>query len=73
MQSPVDHTQTHDVMQLPLQQAHARSLRHLALLFGIGAVLVLVLYSPPWPGEHGWVMLALATLWAVLWLSLIHI
>lgn len=62
-----DHSQTRSVLQLPLQQAHTRSLRHLALLFGIGAILVLILYSPPWPGAHGWAMLALATLWAALW------
>jgi signal transduction histidine kinase len=61
------YSQPRSVLQLPLQQAHARSLRHLALLFGIGAILVLVLNSPPWPGEHGWALLALTTLWAALW------
>lgn len=53
---------------MPLPQAHARSLRRLAWLFGFGMLVPLVLYVPAWPGEQGWAMLALAALWALLWL-----
>ena len=35
---------------MPLPQAHARSLRRLAWLFGLGMLVLLVLYVPAWPG-----------------------
>jgi signal transduction histidine kinase/CheY-like chemotaxis protein len=47
----------------PLDEVRIRSLRRMALLFGLGAGVVVVLLAPPWPGEHGWQVLLLAAVW----------
>jgi len=49
----------------PLKEAYARSMRRLAVLFGVGVTITFVLLAPPWPGENGWQMFMLAAAWAL--------
>ncbi len=40
--------------------------RHLALFFAVSVITVFALFAQPWPGEQGWLVLALAGSWTVI-------
>lgn len=50
----------------PLDEVRIRSLKRIALLFGLGTGVIVILRTPPWPGEHGWQVLLLAAIWIVI-------
>lgn len=62
--SDIDQHPTQETMLL--QEVFIRSVRRLALLFGLGVSAGFILLTPPWPGEQGWMMFVLVSSWAVI-------